>query len=251
MARPRRGLQESSGLFGAIAAPDAGRVPVGNEGHRERLRARLFQAGPGALSDHEMLEALLFLGIPRKDTKPIAKALIARFGSFAAVLTAPPAELTEVEGVGEGAAAAIRIVHAAALRMARTAIQEKPLISNWDALIAYLDTVFKSARIEQVRVLYFDTRNHLLADEAQGHGTVNHTPVYPREVIGRAIELKATALILVHNHPSGDPTPSRADIEMTREIKAAADIFGIRVHDHIIVGNGRITSFAREGLLAD
>lgn len=251
MPRRPRGLQESSGLFGTVVAPAAGPAPVGNEGHRERLRARLFQAGPGALSDHEMLEALLFLGIPRRDTKPIAKALIARFGSFAATLAAPAADLTEVDGVGDGAAAAIKIAHAAALRLASATIQEKPLISNWDALVAYLDVVFKSARIEQVRVLYFDTRNRLLADEAQGHGTVNHTPVYPREVIGRAIELKATALILVHNHPSGDPTPSRADIEMTQEIKAAADIFGIRVHDHIIVGNGRVTSFAREGLLGD
>ena len=250
MARPRRGLQESSGLFGSIAAPEAGPAPVGTEGHRERLRARLFQAGPGALSDHEMLEAVLFLGIPRRDTKPLAKALIARFGSFAGVLTAPAAELTEMEGVGDGAAAAIRIVHAASLRLASAAVRDRPVLANWDALIGYLDAVFRSARIEQVRVLYFDTRNRLLADEEQGRGTVNHTPVYPREVIGRAIELKATALIVAHNHPSGDPTPSRADIEMTRELKAAADVFGIRLHDHVIVGAGRVTSFAREGLLA-
>lgn len=249
MARPRRGLQESSGLFGSVVAPEAGATPLGNEGHRERLRARLFQAGPGALSDHEMLEAVLFLAIPRRDTKPVAKALLARFGSFAGVLTAPADELMEVEGIGAGAAGAIRIVHAASLRLASAVVTERPQIRNWEALVGYLDTVFKSARIEQVRVLYFDTRNRLLADEEQGRGTVNHTPVYPREVIGRAIELKATALIVVHNHPSGDPTPSRADIEMTRELKAAADIFGIRLHDHIIIGAGRITSFAREGLL--
>ena len=241
----RRGLAEQPGLLGAAPAPAA---PVGAEGHRERLRSRLLAAGPEALADHELLELVLF-AIPRRDTKPIARALIARFGSFAAVIAAPVPELLGVEGLGEAGAAALKAVQAAALRLARAEVIERPVLSNWDRLMEYLNAVLARERVEHFRVLFLDTRNRLLADEAQSRGTVNHTPVYPREVVKRALELHATALILVHNHPSGDPTPSSDDIAMTREIRDAARPLSVVLHDHVIVGNGRWLSFRREGLL--
>ena len=192
-------LAEAAGLFSL--SPDGAETPPGHLGHRERIRARLLDHGAEAMADYEVLEVLLFANYPRADTKPVAKALIARFGSLAGVLAAPPVELQEVE------------------------------------------------KVEQFRVLFLDTKNQLLADEVQARGTVNHTAAYPREVVKRALELGATAVILVHNHPSGDPTPSRADIAMTREVKVAADALGITLHDHLIIGNGRHLSFRREGLL--
>ena len=223
--------------------------PTSAEDHRARLRARLLGAGPDALADHELLEAVLFLAILRRDTKPIAYRLIARFGSFANAIAAPMAELLGVEGLGQSGAAALKIVHAAAVRLARSEIMGRPVLANWQAVIDYLTAVLARERVEQFRLLFLDSRNRLLADEAQARGTVNHTPVYPREVIKRALELNAVAIILVHNHPSGDPTPSRDDIAMTRAIADAASTVSVAVHDHVIVGNGRWTSFRQEGLL--
>ena len=223
--------------------------PPGHLGHRARMLEKLLRSGPDALLDHELLEMVLFIALPRRDTKPIARALLARFGSFANAISADPRDLQAVEGMGEGAAAALKVVQGAALRLMRAEVRDQPVLNNWDRLIAYLSAALARETVEQFRILFLDTKNRLLADEAQARGTVNHTPVYPREVVKRALELQATALILVHNHPSGDPTPSRADIEMTAEVKRAAGVLGIVVHDHLIVGNGRHLSFRREGLL--
>jgi DNA repair protein RadC len=238
-------------LPGLVVRPDAAVAPAphGAEGHRARMREKLLKNDADGILDHELLEMVLFLALPRKDTKPLARALLARFGSFAGVIAAPLPDLLRVEGLGEAAAAALKTVQAAALRLIAPERRTKDVLSNWDALIDYLNARLSRERVEQLRVLYLDNRNCLLADEAQSRGTVNHTPVYPREVVKRAIELRATALILVHNHPSGDPTPSREDIAMTREIKNAAGLLEIVLHDHVIVGNGRWTSFRREGLL--
>ncbi len=222
---------------------------TGPHGHRGRMRDKLLERGPDALADYELLEMLLFFAFKTGDTKPLAKELINRYGSFAAVLAAPPRELLAARGLGPHSVSAIKLVQAAALRLARAEVMERPVLNNWERLVDYLTAALARERVEQVRVLYLDPRNRLIADEAQGKGTVNHTPVYPREVVRRALEVGATALILVHNHPSGDPTPSRADVEMTAEVKAAAAVFGIVLHDHLIVGNGRQTSLRREGLL--
>jgi DNA repair protein RadC len=219
------------------------------EGHRARMRGKLLSAGPDALLDHELLEMQLFLALPRRDTKPIARALLARFGSFGNAIAARPEELRQVEGLGEAGIAALKTVQAAALRLMREEVLDRPILDNWDKLLGYLNAAIAREKTEQFRILFLDARNRLIADEAQARGTVNHTPVYPREVVRRALELQATALILVHNHPSGDPTPSGADIEMTGEIKQAAATLGIGVHDHLIIGNGRHLSFRREGLL--
>ena len=242
-----RGLGDSTGTL-ALEAP-AARQPIGAEGHRERMRLRLLKAGADALADHELLEMVLFLALPRRDTKPIAKALLARFGSFAGAIAAPLQDLRATEGLGEAGVAALKTVQAASLRLARGEVINRPVLSNWDRLMEYLNAVLARERIEQFRVLFLDNRNRLLADEAQSRGTVNHTPVYPREVMKRALELHATALIVVHNHPSGDPTPSRDDIAMTQEIKGAAAALSIVLHDHVIVGNGNWLSFRKEGLL--
>jgi len=250
MARPKHFAEASPGLLADLVPASTGDAdPPGHLGHRARMRGKLLTAGPDALLDHELLEMVLFLALPRRDTKPIARALLARFGSFANALSAPLQDLREIEGLGEAGAAALRTVQAAALRLARAEVLDRPVLNNWDRLLAYLTAALSRERVEQFRVLFLDTRNRLIADEAQARGTVNHTPVYPREVVRRALELQATALILVHNHPSGDPSPSRADIEMTREVKAAADSLGIVLHDHLIVGHGRHLSFRREGLL--
>eukprot|EP01037_Dinobryon_pediforme_P001310 gene1310-1327_t len=200
MAPRRPGFADQTSLL------DAPPSPVSAEGHRQRLRIRLLEAGPDALADHELLEITLFLALPRRDTKPIARALLARFGSYAGAIAAPLRDLRCVEGVGEAGAAALKTVQAAALRLARAEVMGQPVLTNWDRLMDYLNAVLARERIEQFRVLYLDSRNRLLADEAQGTGTVNHTPVYPREVVKRALEVHATAIILVHNHPSGDPT---------------------------------------------
>ena len=250
MAKPGGLAEASPGLlpFAEQAVSQCDAAP-GHLGHRARMREKLLAAGPDALLDHELLEMVLFLALPRRDTKPIARALITRFGSFANAISAPLRDLRDVEGLGEAGAAALRVVQAAALRLARAEVMDRPVLNNWDRLIAYLAAALSRVKVEQFRVLFLDTRNPLIADEAQARGTVNHTPGYPREVVRRALELQATALILVHNHPSGDPTPSRADLEMTQEVKAAAQSLGIVLHDHLVVGNGRHLSFRREGLL--
>ncbi len=218
-------------------------------GHRARMRARLLKAGPDALNDQDLLEMVLFLALPRRDTKPMARDLLARFRSFAAAVAAPEADLARVPGLGAAGIAALKTVQAAALRLARAEIMERPVLAGWEALMAYLHAGLSREKTETFRVLFLDSRNHLLADEEQSRGTVNHTPVYPREIAKRALELAAAALILVHNHPSGDPTPSAADIAMTEQIGAALAALSIVLHDHVIVGNGRWTSFRKEGLL--
>ena len=205
-------------------------------GHRDRLRARFSEVGGDALPDYELLEIVLFRSIPRRDVKPVAKDLLRRFGSFAEVLAAPPALLSEVDGVGESVVTDLKIVEAAARRFARGAVARRPVLSSWTSVIDYCRTAMAFSEKEQFRLLFLDRRNALIADEVQQSGTIDYTPVYPREVVKRALELSASAVILVHNHPSGDPTPSSADIKMTREIVDVAKPLGIVVHDHIIVG---------------
>ncbi len=205
-------------------------------GHRERLRERFREAGADAVSDYELLELLLFRALPRRDVKPLAKSLLEKFGSFAEVITAPEARLAEVKGLGDSGVTEFKIVQAAASRLLRGQVKKRPALSSWSAVLDYCRTAQAFADREQFRVLFLDKRNQLIADEVQQVGTVDHTPVYPREVVKRALELSATAIILVHNHPSGDPTPSHADIQMTQQIIAVAQPLGISVHDHIIVG---------------
>jgi DNA repair protein RadC len=218
-------------------------------GHRARLRARLLSAGPDSLAEHELIEMVLFLALPRRDTKPIARALVAAFGSYAGVIAAPLPALLAVEGLGEAGAAALKTVQAAAQRLAKAEVLYRPVLSNWDRLMEYLQAVLAREKIEQFRLLFLDNKNRLLADQPQARGTVNHTPVYPREVVKRALDLHATAIILVHNHPSGDPSPSQDDIDMTKEIKKALAALGIVLHDHVIIGNGQWLSFRKTGLL--
>jgi DNA repair protein RadC len=216
--------------------------PAHYHGHRGRLRGRFREAGAEAVSDYELLELVLFRAIPQRDVKPLAKDLIAKFGSFAEAISAPPARLAEVKGIGDAAITELRIVQAAANRLARGQVRKRPVLS-WSSVIDYCRTTMAFAEKEQFRVLFLDKRNQLIVDELQQVGTVDHTPVYPREVVKRALELSATALILVHNHPSGDPTPSHADIEMTQTIINVAGPLGISVHDHIVVGKEGHASF--------
>jgi DNA repair protein RadC len=210
-------------------------APPHFHGHRERLRERFLNGGSDALADYELLELVLFRAIPRKDVKPLAKDLIKAFGSFAEVMAAPTERLKQV-GLREAAITELKIVAAAAQEFARGQVKNRPVLSSWSSVLDYCRTAMAFADKEQLRVLFLDKRNHLIADEQQQEGTVDHTPVYPREVVKRALELSATAIILVHNHPSGDPTPSQADIAMTKEIVTVARPLGIAVHDHIIVG---------------
>lgn len=212
-------------------------------GHRERLRTKYRDNGDAALADYELLELLLFRLIPRRDTKPIAKALIARFGTFGGVMGAPIALLQEVKGVGEAVALDLKLISSVSQRMLKSEIRNKQVLGSWSSVIDYCHAVMAHEAREQFRILFLDKRNVLIADEVQGQGTVDHTPVYPREVVRRALELSSTAIILVHNHPSGDPTPSRADIEMTKTIIDTAKPLGIAVHDHIIIGKDGHVSF--------
>jgi DNA repair protein RadC len=221
-------------------APTAGEPPH-YLGHRQRLRER-FLAGADALSDYELLEMVLFTAQPRRDMKPLAKALLKRFGSFAEAIHAPEPLLREVEGIGEATITQLRLIAAAANRIAKGELKQRHALSSWQDVITYCRTSMAFAEKEQFRLLFLDKRNQLIADEVQQTGTVDHTPVYPREVIKRALELSATAIILVHNHPSGDPTPSQADIRMTKAIVDIAKPLGIAVHDHIIVGKNCHTS---------
>jgi DNA repair protein RadC len=205
-------------------------------GHRERLRKRFREAGADALSDYELLEILLFRALPQRDVKPLAKALIETFGSFAEVIGAPESRLAKIKGLGPSSITDLKIIQAAASRSLRGAVKKRPVLSSWSTVLDYCRTAQAFADREEFRVLFLDKRNQLIADEVQQTGTIDHTPVYPREVVKRALELSATAVILVHNHPSGDPTPSRADIQMTQQIISIAQPLGISVHDHIIVG---------------
>ena len=223
--------------------------PISAEGHRSRMRARLLTAGPDSIADHELLEMMLFLALPRRDTKAIARVLLSRFGSFANAVSAPVADLRGIDGLGDAGVAALKTIQAAALRLSRAEILNRPVLNNWDKLMEYLNAALSREKVEQFRILFLDNKNRLLADEAQSRGTVNHTPVYPREVVKRALELHATALILVHNHPSGDPTPSPDDLAMTEQIRKAAAALSVVLHDHLIIGNGHWISFRSEGLL--
>jgi DNA repair protein RadC len=218
-------------------------------GHRERLRERFREAGPEALPDYELLEMILFRAIKRGDTKPLAKSLIAKFGSFAEVISAAPERLKEVDGVGDAITTELKLIRAAALRLMKGSIVNRPLLSSWSAILEYCRASMAFQNKEQFRILFLDKKNQLIADEVQQEGTVDHTPVYTREVMKRALELSASAIILAHNHPSGDPTPSVADIDMTRKIVDAGLKLGITVHDPVIVGREGHTSFRGSKLI--
>lgn len=217
-------------------------------GHRDRLRQRFLQE-PDALPDYELLELILFMAIPRRDVKPIAKQLISRFGSFNGVVNASIPDLTGIKGISETTAIAIKAIQASALRMMKQDLMEQPLLNSWQRLLDYLHASMAHEGKEHFRLLFLNKKNKLIADEVQQSGTVDHTPAYPREIMKRALELSATAIILVHNHPSGDATPSNADVEMTKAIIAAAQPFDIAIHDHLIVSQNGITSFKTLGLL--
>ena len=241
-------------LFGdeAPALPvraDKGRLPSYISDHRKRLRARFMSGGPDAMPDYELLELVLFRAIPRQDVKPLARVLLDRFGDFNGTVSAPVVRLRESNGVGEAGVQELKIFEAAAQRLARARIIRRDVISSWDALLDYCHTAMAHRDTEHFRVLFLDRRNALIADEEQARGTVNHVPVYPREVVKRALELNASALILVHNHPSGDPTPSDSDIAMTARIQAAAEALDVTLHDHLIIGRSRELSFRDEGLI--
>lgn len=242
---------DERGFFGERPLPTIKRAGAQEKphylGHRERLRERFSAAGGEVLADYELLELLLFRLIPRSDTKPVAKALLARFGTLAEVLGAPTHLLQEVKGIGPSVALDLKVVAAAARRLARGEISSREVLSSWNQVLDYCRAAMAFEAREHFRILFLDKKNVLIADEVQQTGTVDHTPVYPREVIKRALELSATALILVHNHPSGDPTPSRADIDMTRTIIDTAKPLGIAVHDHIIIGKNGFASM--KGLL--
>lgn len=233
----------------AAKAGKAALVAAHHTGHRDRLRERARAGGLAALPDYELLELYLFRSLPRGDVKPLAKALLARFGSFAGVLGATVEELKTVSGVGETAAIDLKILHEATLRAGREGITKRPVISSWTALLGYVRVALANESREQFRVLFLDKKNQLIADEVMNHGTVDHAPVYPREVMRRALELSSSNLILLHNHPSGDPTPSRPDIEMTKQIVTAGKALSIAVHDHLVVGRDGVASFKALGLI--
>ena len=237
-----------------VTVPEAPKKAKGTQpsyiaDHRARLRDRFMQGGAAAMPDYELLELVLFRAVPRQDMKPLARRLLDRFGDFNRVLSADPARLADVEGVGSAVIVELKIVAAAAQRLARSKVIRRPVLTSWDALVDYCHTAMAHGEIEQFRVLYLDRKNVLIADEEQAKGTVDHVPVYPREIVRRALDLNASALILVHNHPSGDPTPSEPDIQMTRRIVQAAETMGIVVHDHLIIGKDRELSFRGAGLL--
>jgi DNA repair protein RadC len=220
-----------------------GRLPSYVRDHRKRLRTRFMEGGAAAMPEYELLELILFRAIPRHDVKPLARLLLDTFGDINRVVTAPPARLATIPGVGEAVIQELKLIEAVAQRMARSRIMHRPVLSSWDALLDYCHTAMAHRETEQFRILFLDRKNVLIADEEQSQGTVDHVPVYPREVVKRALELNASALILVHNHPSGDPTPSEADIAMTAQIQEAAAVLGITLHDHLIVGKSREVSF--------
>lgn len=225
-----------------------GRTPSYLRDHRKRLRERFMAGGANAVPDYELLELVLFRAIPRQDVKPLARDLIDTFGDFNRVLSAPIAQLMRIKGVGDAVVIELKLVEAAAHRLARAKVLGRHVVSSWAALLDYCHTVMAHRDTEQFRILYLDTKNVLIADEEQAKGTLDHVPVYPREVVKRALELNAASLILVHNHPSGDPTPSDMDITMTRQIALAAQALNITVHDHLIIGKSCEISFRAEGL---
>ncbi len=227
---------------------DAG-ARAGDAGHRERLRARLLAGGDDGFHDYELLEYLLGLAIPRRDTKPLAKRLLDEFGGLPALLAASPAELARLDGLGPGAVAAIKFVEAVSLRSLRAAALDRPVLSGWQALTDYLHASMAHRTTEEFRVIFLNNRNVMMRDEAMGQGTINAAPVYPREIVKRALELGAASLVLVHNHPSGDPQPSRDDIQMTRAIIEAGRHLGLGVHDHVIIGRGGHVSMRAQGLI--
>jgi DNA repair protein RadC len=218
-------------------------------GHRQRLRSRLIETGGDGMADYEILELILCMALPQKDMKPLAKELLKRFGSFAGVVSADPERLMEVNGIKETGLAALKAIRAAAVRLAKADLSELPVIASWDRLIDYCRASMGHDLKESFRILFLDRKNRLIADEVQQRGTVDHTPLYPREVVKRALDLGASALILVHNHPSGDATPSKDDIAMTRMVKEAAAKLGILVHDHVVVSKREAASFKTMGLL--
>ncbi|OIP85155.1 MAG: hypothetical protein AUK37_04745 [Rhodobacterales bacterium CG2_30_65_12] len=242
-------------LFGGDEAParplaaEKSRLPSYIADHRQRLRARFTSGGAEAMPDYELLELVLFRAIPRADVKPLARALLDRFGDFNGVVSAPPVRLREISGVGEAVVQELKIVEAAAQRLARARVMGRSVISSWQALLDYCHTTMAHRDTEHFRALFLDRRNALIADEEQARGTVDHVPVYPREVAKRALELNASALILVHNHPSGDPTPSESDIAMTERIRHALEALEITLHDHLVIGRSRELSFRDHGLL--
>ena len=228
-----------------------GRLPSYVRDHRKRLRARFVDGGATAVPDYELLELVLFRALPRQDVKPLARQLIEVFGDFNRVLSASITDLQTVAGVGEAVAIELKVVEAAAHRLARAKVMQRHVVSSWDALLDYCHTTMAHRETEQFRILFLDTKNTVIADEEQAQGTVDHVPVYPREVVKRALQLNAASIILVHNHPSGDPTPSGADIQMTKQINQAAKALSITLHDHLIIGKSCELSFRAEGLLAD
>ncbi len=244
---------EAPMLFDTDEAPaqplPSGRVPSYIKDHRKRLRERFMSGGSGAMPDYELLELVLFRSIPRQDVKPLARLLMDTLGDFNRVLTAPEERLRQIKGVGETVITDLKILEACAHRMARARVMQRHVISGWDALLDYCHTTMAHREIEQFRVFYLDRKNVLIADEEQAKGTVDHVPVYPREVAKRALELNASALILVHNHPSGDPTPSQSDIDMTNRIHDACTALGLTLHDHLIIGKSTELSFRSEGYI--
>lgn len=246
---PMRGTTLVSGRSLKATPGVSEAAPVTHQlGHRERLRERAKAGGLGALPDYELLELYLFRTFARGDVKPMAKALLARFGSFGAAISASIEDLKTVPGVGENAAIDIKLLHEAALRAGRDKIAKRPVISSWTALLGYVRVALANEPREQFRVMFLDNKNQLIADEVMNHGTVDHAPVYPREVMRRALELSSSNIILLHNHPSGDPTPSRPDIEMTKQIVEAGRALKINVHDHLVVGRDGVASFKALGL---
>lgn len=237
--------------FDEAAAPAlTGRDPPSYiKDHRRRLRERFLSGGASAMPDYELLELVLFRAIPRKDVKPLARLLIETFGDFNTIVSAPVERLKEVKGVGSAVVVELKIIEAAAHRLARARVLQRAVISSWDAVLDYCHTTMAHRQTEHFRVLYLDNKNTLIADEEQAQGTVNHVPVYPREVVKRGLELNATALILVHNHPSGDPTPSQADIEMTKQINTACKALGLTLHDHLIIGRSSELSLRAHGYI--
>lgn len=231
------------------AAPGKPGQPSYIAGHRKRLNERFLEGGPKAMPDYEVLEMLLFRALPRGDVKPLAHKLLKIFGNLTHVIAAPPDRLRDIKGVGDSVILEFALARELAERMARSKILQREVLSSWDALLDYCHTSMSHNQVEQFRVLYLDRKNLLIADEEQARGTVDHVPVYPREVMKRALQLDATALILVHNHPSGDPTPSQADIDMTERMDHAAMVMGLTLHDHVIIGKSRELSFRAEGLL--
>jgi DNA repair protein RadC len=218
-------------------------------GHRERLRKRFLESQGEGMPDYEILELLLMTALPQRDVKPLAKDLIARFESLAGVLSASPDELMTIPGIKETACSAMKVVQVAAVRLSKAVLLEKPIIGGWDRLIDYCRTTMGHDKVESFRILFLDRKNRLIGDEAQQKGTIDHTPVYPREIVKRALDLGASAMILVHNHPSGDVTPSKDDIEMTKRIRESAEKLGISLFDHVIVSKSGETSFKALGLL--